>query len=330
MIITRTPYRVSFFGGGTDFPDYYQEHGGVTISATINRYSYLHCRVLPPFFDHRYRVRYFQTERVGRIEDIQHPSARECLRFLGYEEPLEILHSGDIPAMSGVGSSSSFTVGLLLALHGLMGRMVTKRELAEQAIEVEQRWIRENVGSQDQYAAAFGGLSRLDFGPGPRINLTPLILKPERLEYLQNNLLFCFSGVSRFSSEIQAEHRSRLSSLRDKLRAMKDLADEAQRLLNGGEDDLDAFGRLLSEAWAVKRRFSSKVSNSVLDDLHEVALKAGALGGKLCGAGGGGFFLFYVKPDRRAAVERALERALIVPMRFEHLGAHVIFFSHYS
>ncbi|MCC8195111.1 MAG: kinase, partial [Deltaproteobacteria bacterium] len=190
MIITRTPYRVSFFGGGTDFPQYYEEHGGSVISCTINRYSYLQCRILPPFFDHRYRIRYFQTERTRSIDEIEHPSVRECLRFLNYQHPLEVLHSGDIPAMSGIGSSSSFTVGFLLALHGLMGKMITKRELAQQAIEVEQQWIQEHVGSQDQYAAAFGGFNRIDFGLGKQIRLTPLMLKPEKLQHLQDNRRF--------------------------------------------------------------------------------------------------------------------------------------------
>lgn len=328
MIITRTPYRVSFFGGGTDFPAYYEEHGGAVLSCTINRYSHLHCRVLPPFFDHSYNIRYFQTERVNRIEEIQHPSVRECLRFLNYSQPLEVVHSGDIPAMSGIGSSSSFTVGLLLALYGLMGKMVTKRELAEGAITVEQQWIKELVGSQDQYAAAFGGLNRMDFGPGQRIRLSPLLIHGDKLNYLQNNLLFCFSGVSRISSDVQAEQVSRMKSNISELQEMKNLVDEAQTLLNGDEDDIDAFGRLLNTAWKLKRSFSPKVSNDRLDDLYDSAIRAGALGGKVCGAGGGGFLIFYVPQHKRAAVVEALKRSLIVPIRFEHLGAHVVFFSH--
>ena len=330
MIITRTPYRVSFFGGGTDFPAYYEEHGGAVLSCTINRYSYLQCRILPPYFDHNYRVRYFQTERVGSIEEIQHPSVRECLRYLSYPYPLEILHSGDIPAMSGIGSSSSFTVGLLLALHGLMGKMLTKRELAEQAIEVEQRWIKEHVGSQDQYAAAFGGFNRIDFGPGRFIRVTPLTLAQERLEMLQKNLVFCFSGIARFSSEIQAAHIQNLSRLQYELAGMKVLVDEAQGVLNGDGADLDDFGRLLDAAWKTKRRFSEKVTTDALDDLYACAMGAGALGGKVCGAGGGGFMVFYVPAHRQKAVREALRKALLVPIRFENLGAHVIFYAHES
>jgi D-glycero-alpha-D-manno-heptose-7-phosphate kinase len=330
MIITRTPYRVSFFGGGTDFPAWYEEHGGAVLSSSINRYSYLHCRVMPPFFDHNYRIRYFQTERVQSRDEIQHPSVRECLRFLDYPYPLEVLHSGDIPAMSGIGSSSSFTVGFLLALYGLMGRMVTKRELAENAITVEQRLIKEQVGSQDQYAAAFGGFNRLDFGPGRQIRVTPLIMRPERLQYLQDSLIFCFSGIARFSSEIQEEHTRNLASLGPELAEMQALVDEAQKLLGGDEQDLDDFGRLLDTAWKIKRRFSAKVTTGALDELYELAMGAGALGGKVCGAGGGGFMIFYAPPERQAAVRAALSKTLLVPILFENLGAHVIFYSHYS
>jgi D-glycero-alpha-D-manno-heptose-7-phosphate kinase len=230
--------------------------------------------------------------------------------------------------MSGIGSSSSFTVGFLLALHGLMGKMATKRELAEQAIQVEQQWIKEHVGSQDQYAAAFGGLNRIDFGPGKQIRLTPLIMKPEKLKTLQDNLIFCFSGIARFSSDIQADHVRKLSSLHAELAETKALVEEAQKLLNGSDTDLDDFGRLLDVAWKIKRGFSSKISNDTLDDLYDCAVRAGALGGKVCGAGGGGFLVFYVPKHKRASVEEALKKVLVVPMHFESFGAHVIFYSH--
>lgn len=328
MIITRTPYRVSFFGGGTDFPAHYSEHGGAVISSTINRYSYIHCRHLPPYFDHKYRIRYFQTERVSSVADIQHPSVRECIRFLDYKYPLEILHSGDIPAMSGIGSSSSFTVGLLMALYGLQGRMVTKRELAEHAIIVEQERIRENVGSQDQYAAAFGGFNRIDFGRGKQIMINPLFIPKENLDYLQDNLLFCFSGIARMSSEIQAEHKKNLPLMVSQLKEMHHMVDEAQSLLGQGEKGIDAFGSLLHEAWKLKKSFSKKVSTEVLDVIYKRAMDAGASGGKVCGAGGGGFMMFYVRPEYRERVKNALQGMLIVPIRLEHLGAHVVFFAH--
>lgn len=328
MIITRTPYRVSFFGGGTDFPAHYQEHGGAVISSTINRYSYIHCRHLPPYFDHKYRIRYFQTERVSNVGDIQHPSVRECIRFLDYKYPLEILHSGDIPAMSGIGSSSSFTVGLLMALYGLQGRMVTKRELAEHAIIVEQDRIRENVGSQDQFAAAFGGFNRIDFGKGKQITITPLFIPKENLDYLQDNLLFCFSGIARMSSEIQAEHKKNLPLMVSQLKEMHHMVDEAQSLLGQGEKGIDAFGAMLHEAWKLKKSFSKKVTTSALDVIYKRAMDAGASGGKVCGAGGGGFMMFYVRPEYRERVRNALQGMLIVPIRLEHLGAHVVFFAH--
>ena len=330
MIITRAPYRISFYGGGTDFPAYYEEYGGTVLSCTINRYSYLNCRVMPPFFDHNYCIRYFQTERVKSRDEIRHPSVRECLRFLDFPHPLEVLYSGDIPAMSGIGSSSSFTVGFLLGLYGLLGRMVTKRELAEAAITVEQRLIKELVGSQDQYAAAFGGFNRIDFGPGSGIRVTPILMRPDLREYLQDSLVFCFSGLSRFSSEIQQEHTRNLATLGPDLAEMKALVPEAQKLLGGDEHDIDDFGRLLGTAWKIKRRFSAKVTTGVLDELYDLATGAGALGGKVCGAGGGGFMLFYAPPSRQAAVREALKKALIVPIRFEELGAHVIFYSHYN
>lgn len=327
MIITRTPYRISFFGGGTDFPPYYEEFGGSVLSTTINRYSYIQCRLLPPFFDHNYRIRYFQTERVRNVEDIEHPSVRECLKYLDFPHPLEILHSGDIPAMSGIGSSSAFTVGFLMALHGLNGKMVTKRALAEQSIEVEQNRIKEHVGSQDQYAAAFGGFNRIDFGPGENIKVNPIILPPDRIQELQDNLLFCFSGIARFSSEIQEGHVQKLGNLHTELNEMKSLVDESYAILNS-DRSLDEFGALLDTAWKIKKSFSRKVSNDTLDDLYQNAMQAGALGGKVCGAGGGGFMLFYVPKHARQSVEQALNKSLIVPMRFENLGAHTVFYTH--
>jgi D-glycero-alpha-D-manno-heptose-7-phosphate kinase len=230
--------------------------------------------------------------------------------------------------MSGIGSSSSFTVGLLLALHGLMGKMATKRELAEQAIEIEQRRIRENVGSQDQYAAAFGGFNRIDFGPEKTIHLTPLTLQEERLTALQNNLLFCFSGLARYSTEIQAEHVQNIPLRHRELGEMKTLVNEAQTVLSDPGADLDAFGSLLDAAWKIKRGFSSKVSTDALDEIYDRAVRAGALGGKVCGAGGGGFMVFYVPRQKRAAVEQSLHKTMIVPIRFEQLGTHVIFYTH--
>lgn len=239
-----------------------------------------------------------------------------------------MLHSGDIPAMSGIGSSSAFTVGFLLALKGLMGRMASKRELANEAVTVEQEWIKENVGSQDQFAAAFGGLNRIDFGPGDQIRVTPILMPPADWRYLEANLLFCYTGISRISSEIQAAHQANIGNMVDRLLAMRDMADEAQKLLGQGERGIDRFGELLHETWMLKRSFSKKVSCAGLDAVYKAAMDAGASGGKICGAGGGGFMVFYVLPDRRPDVEKALNDLLIVPIRLERLGAQVIFFAH--
>lgn len=328
MIITRAPYRVSFFGGGTDFPGHYLKHGGAVLSVSINRYSNIQCRILPPFFEHNYCIRYFQTEKVASIEEIRHPSVRECLRFLEYPHPLEVLHSGDIPAMSGIGSSSAFTVGFLLALYGIMGKMKTKRELAEHAVEVERNLIKEHVGSQDQFASAFGGFNRIDFQRDGAIQVTPIMMQADCRRYLQKNLVFCFSGISRISSEIQEEHIRRLPDITSELTEMQQLVDVAHRLLNGNCMDIDEFGKLLDEAWRIKKTFSSRVSNGVLDEIYKTAMKAGALGGKVCGSGGGGFLVFYVRPEKRESVIAALSPNLVVPIRFEELGAHVIFYSH--
>jgi D-glycero-alpha-D-manno-heptose-7-phosphate kinase len=207
MIITRTPFRISFFGGGTDYPVYYNEHGGSVLSTTINKYCYITCRYLPPFFEHNYRIRYSKKEEIQTVDEIQHPSVRECLKFVGIEKGIEMVHTGDIPAMSGIGSSSSFTVGFLNALYALQGKMVTKRKLAFDAIHVEQKIIKENVGSQDQVAAAFGGFNRIDFGGTEGIFVQPITTTPEKLQYLQDCLLFYFTGFSRLASDIAGHCR---------------------------------------------------------------------------------------------------------------------------
>lgn len=328
MIITRTPYRVSFFGGGSDFPQYYEKYGGAALSCTINKYSYIHCRDLPPYFDHKYRLRYFQTERVNSLNDICHPSIRECLRFCTYTHGVEVLHSGDIPAMTGIGSSSSFTVGLLLALRSLQGVMMTKRQLALDAIHVEQCMIKEHVGSQDQYAAAFGGFNRFDFGPGKGIFVSPVAIKKNAFDYLQNNLFFLFSGVSRFSTDIQADFTLKIQANTAQLDDMVALVDEAQSLLNGGEErHIDNFGRLLHTAWQIKKSFSKKISSELTDAIYAKAMEAGALGGKVCGAGGGGFMMFYAQPEYHDSLKKALSDFLFVPVRMENHGAHIILYT---
>jgi len=328
MIITRTPFRISFFGGGSDYPVYYQEHGGEVLNTTINQYCYITCRYLPPFFDYKYRIRYSKSELTNTIDEIEHPSVRECLRFCGIEHGVEIVHTSDIPAMSGIGSSSSFTVGLLQALYALKGEMVTKRRLALDAIHVEQNIIQESVGSQDQTAAAFGGFNHIEFGGrNDGIFVQPVILPPEKLRYLQDNLLFYFTGFSRYSSEIAAEQVLNTQQKLSELRRMREMVPEALDILKGPSRGYHEFGRLLHESWMLKRGLTELISNRKIDDIYEVAIQAGALGGKLCGAGGGGFFLFYIPPEKQAQVKEALRHLLLVPMRFENLAAHIVFYA---
>jgi D-glycero-alpha-D-manno-heptose-7-phosphate kinase len=327
VIITRTPFRISFFGGGTDYPTYYREHGGAVLSTTINKYCYITCRYLPPFFDHRFRIRYTSREETQGISEIQHPSVRACLEFLDIQEGIEMVHTSDIPAMSGMGSSSAFTVGFLHALYALTGKIVTERQLAFEAIHVEQNIIRENVGSQDQTAAAFGGLNRIDFGVDDSITVRPLPVIPEKLQYLQDCLWLCFSGFSRYAEEVALEQIKATPHHLKELRRLHEMVDEAVEILNGDVKELNTFGELLHESWMLKRNLSRSVSNSDLDNMYEAARRAGAIGGKLCGAGGGGFFLFFVPPECREQVAIALKHLLLVPFNFETLGSHIAFYS---
>ena len=327
MIISRTPFRISFFGGGTDYPVYYKEHGGAVLSTTINKYCYITCRHLPPFFDHKFRIRYTSKEEIQNIEEIRHPSVRECLRFMEIDKGIEMVHSGDIPAMSGIGSSSSFTVGFLNALYALQGKMVTKRKLAFDAIHVEQNLIGEHVGSQDQVAAAFGGFNKIEFGDSEGIYVKPITIEGEKLKCLQDRMLFYFTGFSRFASDIANEQIEKTSQNLKELHAMKEMVDEAIRILDARVEGLDDFGRLLHEAWQIKKSLSAKISNGQIEHIYDTALRAGALGGKVCGAGGGGFILLFVPPDNIERVKEALKDFLMVPFRFESLGSHVIFYS---
>jgi D-glycero-alpha-D-manno-heptose-7-phosphate kinase len=328
MIISRAPFRVSFFGGGTDYPAWYREHGGAVISSTINKYCYITCRYLPPFHDFKFLVRYYKREETQTIDDIVHPSVRECLRAMEINRGVDIVHHADLPARSGLGSSSTFTVGLLHALYALKHEMPSKRQLAVSAIRVEQDRIGENVGSQDQTAAAFGGLNRIDFGGSQEIAVTPLILAPERRERLQDHLMFFFTGFARTANEIAKEQVSRVAQNRAGLKRMMKLVDDAQAALIDKSNGLADFGRLLHEQWMLKRDMSSKITTPVIDEMYAAGRKAGALGGKLLGAGGGGFLLLYVEPERQPAVRKVLQKLLYVPCRFEFLGSQIIYFAH--
>jgi len=324
MILTRTPFRISFFGGGTDYPKWYRKHGGAVIGGAIDKYCYISLRTLPPFFAHRHRIVYSNVELVNDIAEIKHPAVRAVLGDMGVTDGLEIHHDGDLPARSGLGSSSAFTVGLLNALYAHQGRMVSKRHLAQEAIRIEQEVIAENVGSQDQVWAAYGGLNRIDFHADGSIDVTPLIIDRERREALQDHLVLYFTGFSRYATDIAKDKIANLDKRETQLRTLRQMVDEAAAILDGGGRPLEDMGRLLHESWMLKRELSSSVSNSAIDDLYESALAHGALGGKLLGAGGGGFLLLYVPPERQAALREHFKDLISVPVRFDVGGSKIV------
>jgi D-glycero-alpha-D-manno-heptose-7-phosphate kinase len=328
MIISRTPFRISFFGGGTDYPAWYKEHGGSVISTSINKFCYITCRYLPPFFEYKYRIRYFQREETKTIAEIKHPSVRECLNFMQIKDGIEVVHHADLPARSGLGSSSTFTVGLLHALSALKHQMPTKRELAIRAIHIEQEEIKENVGSQDQTAAAFGGLNRIDFGGTQKINVQPLMIRPEKYHQLESSLLLFFTGFSRTASDIAVEQIRRIDEKKEYLKKMIELVEETVKILQTEGDNITDFGKLLHEQWMIKRSLSPIVTNDIIDSIYESGLTAGAEGGKLLGAGGGGCMLFFVKPEKQVKVREALKDLLHIPIRFDNLGSQIIYYTH--
>jgi D-glycero-alpha-D-manno-heptose-7-phosphate kinase len=327
VIISRTPFRVSFFGGGTDYPAWYREHGGTVLSVTINKYCYITCRYLPPFHEYKYLVRYFLREETQTIAEIKHPAVRECLKFMNFGRGVDIVHHADLPARSGMGSSSTFTVGLLHALYALKHEMPTKRQLAINAIQIEQNEIGENVGSQDQTAAAFGGLNRIEFGGASEIMVKPYILAPEQFSDLQQHVMLFFTGFSRTASEIAKEQIANIEQKKVNLHSMIDIVNEAEKALFDRDHGMTRFGQLLHEQWLVKRGMSSQITNDDIDNIYNAGMKAGALGGKLLGAGGGGFMMFFAKPEHQAAIKAALGTLLYVPIRFDHLGSQIIYFA---
>ena len=324
MIITQTPFRMSFFGGGTDFPDFYREHGGAVISTTFDKYCYVNVRHLPRFFDYSTELSYARTERVKRVEDIEHPAIREAMKHLDMHE-IRLTYEADLPARSGLGTSSSFAVGMLNAFYALKGKYGDKRKLADDAIFLERVLCNESGGVQDQIAASFGGMNRINFNAeGYTVN--PVIISPERKKLLNRNLMLFFTGFSRFSSDIQVAAEKNLKSKQNQLLEMLSLVDDAEKILTS-KTDLEEFGRLLDYTWQLKRGITDKVSTDSIDAVYSRALQAGATGGKLLGAGGGGFLLFYVDPDKQENVRKALENLLYVPFEFENGGTRVI---HYT
>lgn len=326
MIITRTPYRISFFGGGTDHPIWYEQNGGAVLSASINKYCYISCRFLPPFFKHKHRIVYSEQENVNHINEIDHPSVRECMRYVRQKQGLEIHHDGDLPAMSGLGSSSSFTVGLLHALYGLNGKIKNKHQLAMDAIHVEQNMIKENVGSQDQTIAAFGGFNKIDFGGYQKISVTPITLSAQRFNEFRDHLLLFFTDFPRKASDIEAEKLKTFKNKSAELRAMTAMVPEGINILKN-RGSLNDFGKLLDQGWKLKRGLASVVSTNKIDTIYETGLKAGAIGGKLLGAGGGGFMLFFAPPERHNKIKEKLNKFLNVPFDFDYSGSQIIYYS---
>ncbi len=328
MIISRTPVRISFFGGGSDYPGYFQRCLGVVLGATINKYTYVSVNTLSQFFDHKIRIGYSKTELVKNIDEIEHPSIRECLKFTGIDTHLDIHIFSDLPAKTGLGSSSSFTVGFLNALYALRGARVSKQRLAEEACHIEQKLIKENVGSQDQFHSSFGGLNIIEFNHSS-IQVRPLIISPEKTAFLESHLMVFYTGLTRFASDVVKEQIEKTDQkLNDEyLAKMAQMVFEAEDIIvhAQSEEMLQKLGSLLNQGWELKKKLSSKISNSLIDQAYERAIGAGAYGGKLCGAGSGGFLAFFVKPALQPQVKEVLKDFLQVDLRFESSGSSIIY-----
>lgn len=324
MIISRTPFRVSFFGGGTDYPAWFKEHKGAVLATTIDKYCYITCRFLPPFFEHKSRIIYSIIEAVKKVDEIKHPAVREVLKYLKITQGIEIHHDGDLPARTGLGSSSSFTVGLLNALYALKGIMPTKDQLAQEAIHVEQNMCKENVGCQDQTLAAFGGFNYIEFGGLEHLQVRKVTVSTEKVKLLQDHLMMFFTGFSRMASEIAGHQIKNIPKKQKELKTMHELTQEAVNILNG--KNILTFGKLLNESWKLKRSLSDRITTPEIDELYNKALSAGAIGGKLLGAGGGGFVLLFAEPHKQAQIRNKLKGMLEVPFKFESLGSQIIFY----
>ena len=326
MIITRTPYRISFFGGGTDYPAWYREHGGSVLSTTIDRFCYISCRLLPPFFDHKHRIVYSRIENVQNNNDIEHPAVRATLNWANVLDGLEIHHDGDLPARSGLGSSSAFTVGLTLALYAMRGQIVSQGTLAKNAIHIEQNLIGENVGSQDQVAASYGGFNRIDFHRDDSFDVAPVIISNQRKQELHSHLLLCFTGFSRLADSIAKSKIENMKTRQPELTKIKEMVDEAIAILTNTKTHINEFGRLLDLSWQYKRSLSDKVSTSHIDQIYDTAIRAGAIGGKILGAGGGGFMLLFASPEKHAFIRDALEKLVHVSFNFDESGSRVVMY----
>lgn len=326
MIITKTPFRMSFFGGGTDIESFFREHGGAVLSTTFDKYCYVNVRHLPRFFDYSTEVAYSKTERVTNVDSIEHPAIRNAMKMLNMHE-IRLTYEADLPARSGLGTSSSFAVGMLNAFYCLKGKYVDKKRLANEAIYLERVLCNEAGGWQDQIAASFGGFNRINFNKDGTYDVEPIIIHPDRKKTLSDNLLMFFTGFTRFSSETQKANAVGYAEKIAQLKEMLALVDEAEKVLTNRNNDLDEFGKLLDKTWRLKRQTGGAITTNTIDVLYEKGIRAGALGGKLLGAGGGGFLVFYVSPDHQQEVKEAMKDLLYVPFEFEDGGTRVI---HYT
>ncbi len=326
MIITKTPFRMSFFGGGTDMESFFREYGGAVLSTTFDKYCYVTVRHLPRFFDFTTHLTYSKMEFVSNVDDIQHPAIRNAMKMLDMHE-IRLMYEADLPARSGIGTSSSFAVGMLNAFYALKGKYADKKKLADEAIYLERELCKEAGGWQDQIAASFGGMNRIEFNKDGTYEVRPVIIHPNRKMQLNDNLLMFFTGFTRFSSDMQKANAKGYKEKISQLKEMYGLVDEAQQILENKHSNLDDFGRLLGKTWNLKRQTSNAITSNSIDSFYNRGIEAGALGGKLLGAGGGGFLVFYVQPEKKESVLKALDDLLYVPFRFEDGGTRVI---HYS
>lgn len=325
MIISQTPFRMSFFGGGTDMEEFFKEYGGAVLSTSFDKYCYVNVRHLPRFFDYSTEVSYSKTERVTSIDDLQHPAIRNAMKMLDMHE-IRLTYEADLPARSGLGTSSSFAVGMLNAFYALKGKYADKKKLADEAIYLERVLCNEAGGWQDQIAASYGGFNRINFN-ADGYEVLPLIISPERKKELNNNLMMFFTGFTRFSSDVQKANKLDKKDKIGQLKEMYSLVDEAEKVLTNKDSDINEFGRLLDHTWRLKRQTGAAVSTDSIDGLYEKGMKAGALGGKLLGAGGGGFLVFYVEPEHQKAVREAMSDLMYIPFEFENGGTRII---HYT
>jgi D-glycero-alpha-D-manno-heptose-7-phosphate kinase len=326
MIISRTPFRISFFGGGTDYPVWYKEHGGAVLSTTIDKYCYTTLRYLPPFLPYKYRIVYSKVETVNTLEEILHPSINAALKFLKIDKGLELYYNADLPGKTGIGSSSAFAVGLLQSLYALKGLTCWKEKLAKEAIYIERDVLKENVGSQDQTAAAFGGLNKISFSGNDELKVEPVAITEDRKKELESHLMLFFTGFSRTASEVAKVQIENTPSKTKELNVMYQMVDASIKILCENQNIL-GFGKLLDETWRLKKSLSDKISNPEIDNIYNMAMKAGAVGGKILGAGGGGFILFFVEPHKQNNVRQALKGFLEVPFKFESGGSQIIYYN---